>query len=90
MLNKYKFITIMKGEFCKIIILETCVSNQSFIFMKRNKNQHSFGLILKHLQSSNAFQFPTMCNGCHHTILDVFRRLTFISDKLTKRGVNYC
>jgi hypothetical protein len=32
----------------------------------------------------------SQCNGCHHTILDVFRRLTFISGKLTKRGVNYC
>jgi hypothetical protein len=32
----------------------------------------------------------TQCNGCHHTILDVFRRLRFISGKLTNRGVNYC
>ena len=29
MLNKYKFITIMEGEFCKIIIYKTCLSNQS-------------------------------------------------------------
>ena len=58
MFNKYKFTTIMEGEFCKIIIYKICVSNQSFIFMKTNKNQYSFGLILKHLQSSNAFQFP--------------------------------
>jgi hypothetical protein len=56
MLNKYKFITIMKGEFCTII----------------NVNVMS------------------QCNGCHQTILDVFRRLTFISGKLTKKGVNYC
>ena len=56
MLNKYKFITIMKGEFCKII----------------NVNVAS------------------QCNGCHHIILDIFRRLTFISGKLTKRGVNHC
>ena len=56
MLNKYKFITIMKGEFCKII--DVNVGSQ--------------------------------CNGCHHTLLDVFHRLTFISGKLTKRGVNYC
>ena len=41
MLNKYKFITIMEGEFCKIIIYKICVSNQSFIFMKQNKNQYS-------------------------------------------------
>jgi hypothetical protein len=53
MLNKYKFITIMEGEFCKII----------------NVNVVS------------------QCNGCHHTLLDVFRRLTFISGNLTKRGV---
>ena len=40
MINKYKFITIMEGEFCKIIIYKKiCVSNQSFIFMKQNKNQ---------------------------------------------------
>ena len=39
MLNKYKIITIMEGEFCKIIIHKICVSNQSFIFMKKNKNQ---------------------------------------------------
>ena len=39
MLNKYKFITIMEGEFCKIIIYKTCVSNQSFVCMKQNKNQ---------------------------------------------------
>ena len=39
MLNKYKFITIMEGEFCKIIIYEICVSNHSFNFMKQNKNQ---------------------------------------------------
>jgi hypothetical protein len=32
----------------------------------------------------------SQCNRCHHIILDVFRRLTFISDKLSKRGVNYC
>jgi hypothetical protein len=56
MLNKYKFLTIMEGEFCKTI----------------NVNVVS------------------QCNGCHHTILDVFRRLTFISDKLTKTGVKHC
>ena len=39
MLNKYAFITIMEGEFCKIIIYKICVSNQSLIFMKQNKNQ---------------------------------------------------
>ena len=39
MFNKYKFTTIMEGEFCKIIIYKICVSNQSFIFMKTNKNQ---------------------------------------------------
>ena len=38
MLNKYKFISIMEGEFCKIIIYKICVSNQFFIFMKQNKN----------------------------------------------------
>ena len=32
----------------------------------------------------------SQCNGCHHTILDVFRRLTFTSGKLTKRGVRFC
>jgi hypothetical protein len=31
----------------------------------------------------------SQCNGCHHTVWDVFRRLTFMSGKLTKRGVNY-
>ena len=56
MLNKYKFITIMEREFCKII----------------NVNVVS------------------QCNGWHHTILEVFRRLTFISGKLTKRRVNHC
>jgi hypothetical protein len=50
MLNKYKFITIMEGEFCKII----------------NVNVVS------------------QCNGCHHIVLTVFRKLTFISGKLTK------
>ena len=39
MLNKYKFITIMEGEFHKIIKYKICVSNQFFIFMKQNKNQ---------------------------------------------------
>ena len=39
MLNKYKFITIIEGEFCKIVIFKMCVSNQSFIFMEQNKNQ---------------------------------------------------
>jgi hypothetical protein len=56
MLNKYKFITIMKREFCKIININVV----------------------------------SQCNGCYRTILDVFRSLTFISGKLTKRGVNYC
>ena len=55
MLNKYKLITIMKGEFCKIIDVNVM----------------------------------SQCNGCHHTILDAFRRLTFISDKSTKRGINH-
>ena len=41
MLKKYEFITIMEGEFCKIIIYKICVSNESFIFMKQNKNQNS-------------------------------------------------
>ena len=53
MFNKYKSITIMKGEFCKIII----------------------------------YKYVYQCNGCHHTISDVFRGLTFISCKLAKRGV---
>ena len=39
MLNKDKFITIVEGEFCKIVIYTICVSNQSFIIMKQNKNQ---------------------------------------------------
>ena len=39
MLNKYKFIKIMEGEFFKIIIYRIGVSNQSFIVMKQNKNQ---------------------------------------------------
>ena len=56
MFNKYKFVTIMEGEFCNII----------------NVNVVS------------------QCNDCNHIILDVFRSLTFISGKLTKRGVNYC
>ena len=52
----------MEGEFCKIIIYKICVSNQYFIFWKKNRNQQSFGLVLKHLQSSNAFQIPTTCS----------------------------
>jgi hypothetical protein len=32
----------------------------------------------------------SQCNGCHHTILDVFRKLTSISGKSTKREVDYC
>ena len=39
MLNKYKFIPIMEGEFCKIIIYIIYVSNKYFNFMKHNKNQ---------------------------------------------------
>ena len=39
MLNKYKFISIMEGEFCKIVIYKICVSNQYFISMKQNKSQ---------------------------------------------------
>ena len=39
MLNKYKFITIMEGEVCKIVIYKICVSNQSIILKKQNKNQ---------------------------------------------------
>ena len=39
MLNEYKFIIIMEGDVCKIIIYKICVSNQSFIFMKKDKNQ---------------------------------------------------
>ena len=31
----------------------------------------------------------SQCNGCPHTLSDVFRRLTFISGKLRKTGVNY-
>ena len=48
----------MDGEFCKIIIYKICVSNQSIIIMKQNKNQQSFGLNMKHLKSSSGFQFP--------------------------------
>ena len=33
MLNKYKFITIMEGEFCKIVVYKICVSNQYFILI---------------------------------------------------------
>ena len=39
MLNKYKFFTIMEGEFCEIIIHKMWVSNQSLFFMKQNENQ---------------------------------------------------
>ena len=39
MLDKYKFITIMEGEFYEIIIYKICVLNQSFLFIKQNKNQ---------------------------------------------------
>ena len=63
MLNKYKFITTMEGEFCKIITYKICVLNQSFIFMKQNKNQQSFGLIMKHLHSSNAFATLKGCES---------------------------
>ena len=59
MLNKYKFIMIVEGEFAE-------------------------------LSSVNGLWGESQCNGCHHTILDVIRRLTFISGKLTKRGVNHC
>jgi hypothetical protein len=45
MLNKYKFITIRKGEFCKIIIYKICVSNQSFIFMKQKSNLVAFAIL---------------------------------------------
>ena len=31
MINKYKFITIMEGEFCKIIIYKICVSIFNFL-----------------------------------------------------------
>ena len=58
MLNKYRFITIMEGEFCTIIVYKYVYQINLFLFMKENKNQQSFGLILKHFQSSNAFQFP--------------------------------
>jgi hypothetical protein len=33
MLNKYKFITIMEGEFCKIVIYKIFVSNQNIVHM---------------------------------------------------------
>ena len=39
MFNKYNFITIMEGEFCKVIIYQIYVSSQSFILMEQNKNQ---------------------------------------------------
>ena len=39
MFDKYKFIAIMEAEICKIIVYKICVSNQSCIFMKQNKNQ---------------------------------------------------
>jgi len=39
MLSKYELIIIMEGEFCKFIIYKICVSIQSSIFMKLNKNQ---------------------------------------------------
>ena len=39
MLNNYEFITIMEGEFYKIIIYTICVLSQYFTFMKQNKNQ---------------------------------------------------
>ena len=42
MLNKYRFVTIMEGELCKIIICKICVSNQSFIFMKQKSNLVAF------------------------------------------------
>jgi hypothetical protein len=43
MLNKYKFITIMEGEFCKIIIYKICVSNQNIIQMNNLITKAKFG-----------------------------------------------
>ena len=45
MLNKYKFITIIEGEFYKISIYKICVSNQSFIFMKQKSNLVAFATL---------------------------------------------
>ena len=45
MLNKYKFITIMEGEFYKISIYEICVSNKSFIFMKQKWHLVAFATL---------------------------------------------
>ena len=39
MLNKYRFITIMEGEFCTIIVYKYVYQINLFLFMKENKNQ---------------------------------------------------
>jgi hypothetical protein len=32
MLNKYKFITIMEENFCKVVMYKICVSNQFYLY----------------------------------------------------------
>jgi hypothetical protein len=54
-------------------------------------NKYNFITIIEgELRKINNVNVVSQCNGCHHTILNVFCRLTFISGKSTKRGVNYC
>jgi hypothetical protein len=43
MLNKYKYITIMEGEFCKIIIYKICVSNHNIVQMYNLITKVKFG-----------------------------------------------
>ena len=64
----------MEGEFCKIYMYKICVSNHYFTFMKQKRINSPLPL----------WKVVSQYSGCHHTILDVFRMLTFISGKLTK------
>ena len=45
MLNKYLFLTVVEGEFCKFIIYKICVSNQSLTFMKQKSNLVDFATL---------------------------------------------
>jgi hypothetical protein len=51
-------------------------------------NKYKFVAIMEGEFCSNIINVNVV-SQCHHTVLDVFRRLTFISGKSTKRGVNY-
>ena len=86
MLNKYKFIKIMEEIFAKLSYVKYVYQIKLLFLWNKISINSPLDWLWSIYNLQMLFNFHPM-KWSHYTILDVFCRLTFISGKLTKRGV---